>query len=255
MDVVTAFLNEHLDEEIYMEIHDGFPGAGDPTKVCKINRALYDLKQAPKSWYERIDTWFVIQGLKRSQNNPNLYYSLTNGKYVIILLYVDDLLITRDNLEEISRLQTELQKEFEMSDLGIAQNYLVVEIEYHPSGIFLHQREYIKKLLERFNLQNYNSAKLPMDPKAQLQKNMGSPSVGSQLYRSLVGSLIYLTNIRSDICYAMSCVSRYMDKPEEIHLAAAKRIFRSLSGTSDYGLFLLADNNNTLNTFADADWG
>ena len=98
MDVVTAFLNEHLDEEIYMEIPDGFPGAGDPTKVCKINRALYGLKQAPKSWYERIDAWFVLQGLTRSQNDPNLYYSLTNGKYVIILLYMDDLLITGDNL-------------------------------------------------------------------------------------------------------------------------------------------------------------
>ena len=64
-----------------------------------------------------------------------------------------------------------------MTDLGTAQNYLGVEIEYHPSGIFLHQRTYIKKLLEKFNLQNCNSAKLPMDPRTQLQKNMGSLSV------------------------------------------------------------------------------
>jgi hypothetical protein len=255
MDVVTAFLNGFLEEEIYMEIPDGFPGAGDPTKVCKINRALYGLKQAPKSWYERIDAWFINQGLKRSENDPNMYYSLKDEKYVIILLYVDDLLITGDNSQEISRLQSELQKEFEMSDLGTAQNYLGVEIEYHPSGIFLHQRSYIRKLLEKFKLQNCNSAKLPMDPKTQLQKNMGSPSVDPQLYRSLVGSLIYLTNTRSDICYAVSCVSRYMDQPEEIHLAAAKRILRYLSGTSNYGLFLLADSNNTLATFADADWG
>jgi hypothetical protein len=182
-----------------------------------------------------------------------MYYSLKDEKYVIILLYVDDLLITGDNSQEISRLQSELQKEFEMSDLGTAQNYLGVEIEYHPSGIFLHQRSYIRKLLEKFKLQNCNSAKLPMDPKTQLQKNMGSPSVDPQLYRSLVGSLIYLTNTRSDICYAVSCVSRYMDQPEEIHLAAAKRILRYLSGTSNYGLFLLADSNNTLATFADAD--
>ena len=177
MDVVTAFLNGYLDEEICMEIPNGFPGAGDPTKVCKINRALYGLKQAPKLWYEKIDASFITQSLKRSQNDPNLYYSLTNSKYVIILLYVDDLLITRDNLQEISRLQFELQKAFEMSDLGTAQNYLGVEIEYHPSRIFLHQRTYIRKLLKKFKLQNYNSAKLPMDPKTQLQKNMGSPSV------------------------------------------------------------------------------
>ena len=84
---------------------------------------------------------------------------------------------------------------------------------------------------------------------------MGSPSVDSQMYRSLVGSLIYLTNTRSDICYAVSCISRYMDRHEETHLAAAKQILRYLSGTSDYGLFLFADNNSTLNTFVDADWG
>ena len=118
MDVVTTFLNSVLDEEIYMEIPNGFPGARDPTKVCRINRALYGLKQAPKSWYSRIDAWFIKQGLKRSENDPNLYYSLENGKYVIILLHVDDLLITGDNSQEISRLQSALQKEFEMTDLG-----------------------------------------------------------------------------------------------------------------------------------------
>ena len=114
MDIVTAFLNRFLDEEIYMEILDRFPEAGDPTKVCKINRALYGLKQAPKSWYKRIDAWFIKQGLERSENDPNLYYSLKDKKYVIILLYIDDLLIIGDNSQEISRLQSELQKEFKM---------------------------------------------------------------------------------------------------------------------------------------------
>ena len=255
MDVVTAFLNRTLDEEIYMEIPDGFPEAGDPAKVCRINRALYGLKQAPKSWYSRIDTWFIKQGLKRSENDPNLYYSQTNGKYIIILLYVDDLLITGDDSTEISKLQSALQNEFEMTDLGQAKTYLGIELEYHPSGIFLHQRTYISKLLEKFNFQLCNPTKLPMDPKTKLQKNMGSPCVDPQLYRSLVGSLIYLTNTRSDICYAVSCVSRYMDQPEEIHFAAAKRILRYLSGTLHYSLFLLADNDTTLSTFVDADWG
>ena len=92
-----------------------------------------------------------------------------------------------------------------------------------------------------------------MDPKTQLQKNMDSPSVDPQLYRSLVGSLIYLTNTQSDICYVISCVSWYMDQPEEIHLVVAKRILRYLNGTSNYGLFLMVDSNSTLASFADAD--
>jgi hypothetical protein len=84
---------------------------------------------------------------------------------------------------------------------------------------------------------------------------MGTPCVNPQLYRSLVGSLIYLTNTRSDICYAMSSVSRYMDRPEQAHFAAAKRILRYLAGTCDYGLFLPPENSQQLTTYADADWG
>jgi hypothetical protein len=97
MDVVTASLNNLLQEEIFMEVLKGFPGYGDPTKVCRMKRALYSLKQAPKSWYERIDAWFVNQGFLRSKNNSNMYLSLKNEKQVIFLLYVDDLLIIGDN--------------------------------------------------------------------------------------------------------------------------------------------------------------
>ena len=93
-----------------------------------------------------------------------------------------------------------------------------------------------------------------MDPKTKLQRHMGSLSVDPQLYRSLVSSLIYLINTRSDICYAISCVSRYMDQPEEIHLAAAKGILQYISGTSNIGLFLLTDSNSILAIFVDANW-
>ena len=85
MDVITAFLNGTLNEEIYMEIPDGFPFAGDATKVCKIKKALYGLKQAPKAWYERINSWLLSQGLSRSKNDPNLYFSRKDGKLTILL--------------------------------------------------------------------------------------------------------------------------------------------------------------------------
>lgn len=75
MDVKTAFLNSILNEEVLMEIPEGFPQSGNPTKVCKIKCALYGLRQAPKAWYSRIDTWFTTQGYKRSQHDPNLYFS------------------------------------------------------------------------------------------------------------------------------------------------------------------------------------
>ena len=194
MDVITAFLNGTITEELFMEIPDGFPGADDPTQVCKINRALYGLKQSPKAWYDRINTWLRIQGLICSESDPNMYYSKNNGKIVILLLYIDDVLITGDDKEAITKLKQKLQHEFEMMDLGEAQQYLGVEISRHSSGIFLNQKGYISKLLEKFNLKSCNPTRLLIDPKLQLSKDMGTPKTDPEEYRSLVGSLIYLSH-------------------------------------------------------------
>lgn len=99
MDVVTAFLNGMLHDDVLMEIPEGFPEANNPSKICRVKRALYGLKQAPRAWYARIDTWLISQGYTKSQSDPNLYYAMQDGKRVFILLYVDDLLITGDDTE------------------------------------------------------------------------------------------------------------------------------------------------------------
>jgi hypothetical protein len=255
MDVVIAFLNGTVQEDIYMEIPEGFLGANDPSKVCKIHRALYGLKQASKAWYARIDAWLLSQGLTRSENDPNLYFSIIGDKRTILLLYVDDLLLTGDDPTEIHHIQEALKSEFEMTNLGLAHSSLGAEIEYKINGLFIHQKGYVQKLLEKFGLQTCNPTKLPMDPHDQLQKHTRMPRVDPLLYRSLVGSLIYLTNTMPDICFAVSNVSKYMDQPEEAHYQAAKHILRYLRGTLDYGLFMPAENNIELHTYADADWG
>ena len=238
VDVITAFLNGTLQEDIYMEIPEGFPWANDITKVCKVNKALYGLKQASKAWYERINFWLLAPGFCHSSNDPNLYYSISHDKITILLLYVDDLLITGNNYEDIARLKKELSQEFEMTDLGEASTYLGAEIYRRPNIIFICQRSYIKKLLEKFNLQGCNPTQLPPDPSIQLQKHMGTDLCDPAIYRSLVGSLIFLTHTRSDISFAVGCVSRFMNEPEITHFQAAKKILHYLSGTIDHGLFL-----------------
>jgi len=108
MDSITAFLNGQLSEEIFMEIPEGFPSARDPMKVCKIFKALYSLKQAPKAWYECINSCLLNQGLVHTKNDPNLYFSRKDSKLIILLLYIDNLLITGDNHSEIAQLKLEL---------------------------------------------------------------------------------------------------------------------------------------------------
>ena len=204
-----------------MEVPDGFPGADDISKVCKVNKVLYGLKQSPKAWYERTDTWLLSQGLYRSEYDPNLYHLIQDKKIIILLLYVDDLLITGDNFEEIARLKTELKKEFEMTDLGEASTYLSAKIMRGPHGIFISQKAYIRKLLKKFNMLECNSLFLPADPKVQLSKHMETATTNLETYRSIVGSLIYLMNTRPDISFAVGNVSRYMENSEIAHLQAA----------------------------------
>jgi len=93
----TAFLNGTTDEEIIMEIPEGFPRSKDNTKVCRINRALFGLKQSSKAWYDYISSWLYEQGMFQSDNDLNLFYLRRDGKITILLLYVDDLMITRDD--------------------------------------------------------------------------------------------------------------------------------------------------------------
>ena len=104
MDIIMAFLNGTLIDEVFMEIPEGFQGAGDPSKVCHLKWALYGLRQAPQVWYNKIDSWLQHQNLKRSTSNPNLYYSVENGKYTTTLIYVDDMLLTRNNDLKIQAL-------------------------------------------------------------------------------------------------------------------------------------------------------
>jgi len=141
MDLIIAFLNGNIDEEILMEISEGFPGTGDESKIFRINEAFYGQNQSPKAWYDHISTWLHKQGLIRSESDSNLYYLKRNEKLTILLLYVDDLLIIGDDQEDILKLKQNLQQEFEMTDLGEACDYLGVEIHRQGcDGIFLNQK-------------------------------------------------------------------------------------------------------------------
>ena len=171
------------------------------------------------------------------------------------MLYVNDLLLIGDDDVSIRAIQTALTSNFEMTNLGLAKLYLGIEFEHYPSGIYLHQRAYIRKLLKRYQMETCLPSNIPMDSGLTLRKLTGSSKVDPETYRSLIDSLIYVTNTRPDISYAVSCVSRYMNEPKQAHLQAAKQILRYLKGTIDFALHLTSQNHEEFLTFADADWG
>jgi len=211
LDVKSAFLNGNLDEEIYVAQPAGFLVKGREDKVYKLHKTLYGLKQAPRAWYNKIDSHFLNQGFKRSENDATLYVRrLLDGGSLIVSLYVDDLLVTSNNQQEVQQLMEEMKNQFEMSSLGEMNYFLGLEVHQSESGIFLYQEKYAREVLKKFKMESCNSASTPLVWNLKLSKEDEAEKIDASHYRSLIGSLLYLTSSRPDLMYATSLLSRSM---------------------------------------------
>ncbi|KAK4386673.1 Retrovirus-related Pol polyprotein from transposon RE1 [Sesamum angolense] len=205
MDVKSAFLNGYIDEEIYVEQPPGFIAKGSEEKVLRLKKALYGLKQAPRAWYSRIDKYFMDRGFRRS---------------------------LRNNEKMIQDFKEDMMKTFEMSDLGLMHFFLGIEINQEKRGIFICQRKYTETLLKKFKMESCKTVTTPLVTGEKYQKEDGSQKVDGSMYRSLIGSLLYLTATRPDIMFATSLLSRFMQSPSQVHYGAAKKNSKIL--TSDW---------------------
>lgn len=255
LDVKSAFLNGYLEEEIYVEQPQGFVKKGKEDKVLRLRKALYGLKQAPRAWYSRIDNYFTSQGFRRSLSEPTLYIK-TQGTTdtLIVSLYVDDLIYTGNNEKMVKQFKEDMMKTFEMSDLGTMHYFLGIEVNQNEEGIFVSQKKYTENILMKFRMHDCKPVATPVVTNEKLQKEDGSPKADASLYRSLIGSLLYLSATRPDIMYATSLLSRFMQSPSKVHYGAAKRILRYLQGTKDYGIWYKPITSSNLTGYTDSDW-
>ena len=136
MDVKTAFLNGFIQEEVYIEQPEGFEVHGKETHVCRLKKALYGLKQAPRAWYSRIDTYLQQLGFRKSEADPNLYFIVVGEEPLILVLYVDDLVITGAE-RLIEGCKRDLASEFEMKDIGLMHYILGLEVWQEEGNFFL----------------------------------------------------------------------------------------------------------------------
>eukprot|EP00253_Pinus_taeda_P027972 PITA_27972 len=236
MDVKTTFLNGVIDEEVYIEQPEGFEVFSSELHVCRLKRALYGLKQAPRAWYTQIDSYFTGLGFSKSEAYPNLYQIVVEGKLLIIVLYVDDLILTGDELLILS-CKGDLAKEFEMKDLGLLHYFLGLEIWQCNGGLFVSQGKYAREILEKFNMHSCKPIDTPLPGGWRKEDATSREEVDSIVYRQLVGSLMYLVNTRPDICYVVNQLSQAMVKPTKLFWKAGKHVLRYLRGTSRYGLW------------------
>ena len=129
MDVKSTFLNGVLKEEVYVEQPPGYEIEGQEHKVCKLKKALYRLKQAPRAWYSRIDAYLIENGFEKCDGERTLYIKENDGKILIVVLYVDDLIFTGNDASLIADFKVVVKNEFEMTDLGFLRYFLGIEVE------------------------------------------------------------------------------------------------------------------------------
>ena len=254
LDVKTAFLNGEIQEEVYVSQPEGFVQKGKEQLVYKLAKALYGLRQAPRAWYAKLSKCLEELGFERCPYEHGVYTRRSSGEILIIGVYVDDLLITGTSIAVINEFKEQMNKRFEMSDLGKLSHYLGIEVKQSVGCIELKQSAYAKKILEKAGMGDCNPTKYPMDPKENISKDEGGVLVDTTQFKSLVGGLRYLVHTRPDIAFSVGIVSRFMEKPTTMHLNAAKRILRYIKGTLNFGLVYSKNSgNNVLTGYSDSD--
>jgi hypothetical protein len=251
MDVKNTFLNGDVTEEVYMQAPPGYSDCFD--KVCLLRRVLYGLKQAPQAWFVKFSNIIHQFGFSSSSYDTTLFIRRSYKGMILLLLYVDDMIITGDDHSSISDFKLFLHQQFEMKDLGHLSYFLGLEVSSDSISYYLSQTKYASDLLSRVGLTDTKVVSTPLEINARLSPLDGTLLNDATLYRQLVGSLVYLTVTRSDIAHAVYLVSQFLSAPHSTHYAAVIHILRYIKGTMFHGLHFSAHSTLDLCAYSDTD--
>ncbi|KAJ0892684.1 putative RNA-directed DNA polymerase [Helianthus annuus] len=256
LDINNAFLYGTINEDVYMCLPKGYYSP-DETRVCKLVKSLYGLKQAPRKWNEKLSSVLVDYGFVQSKCDHSMYVLSRNGVFIVLLVYVDDIVVTGNNIDEVNKIKGVLNLNFQIKDLGKLKYFLGIEVLYNKSGVCLNQRKYCLELLSEFGYLACKPIKTPIEQSylitAKISKNQ---SVLKNItgFQKLVGKLIYLSLTRPDISYAVQFLSQFMHSPTDMHLQIALRLLRYLKSGPGCGLLFKKDDKLGLVGFVDSDW-
>jgi hypothetical protein len=253
LDVNNAFLHGLLNEDVYMVQPPGFKDDTHPHYICRMNKAIYVLKQAPRVWYSTLRSAILEFGFMNSRADSSFIYKITSVT-CYFLVYVDDLVIIGNDPIFVSSIIDQLSNRFSVKDMGQLHFFLGMKVIPTTTGLFLSQHKYIKDLLTKLNMQGAKEVITPLSTTTMLKLLDGTSSVDSTEYRSIIGALQYLSLTRPDISFAVNKLSQFMHKPMTTHLTAAKRLLRYLKHTIFHGIHIRRDMNPKFITYSDADW-
>ncbi|GJR40378.1 putative ribonuclease H-like domain-containing protein, partial [Tanacetum coccineum] len=240
---------------VYVSQPPGFVDPGHPNKVYKVVKALYGLHQAPRAWYATLSTFLEKHGYKRGTIDKTLFIKRDKKDIMLVQVYVDDIIFGSTNKSWCDEFEALMKSRFQMSSMGELTFFLGLQVKQNKGGIFISQDKYVAEILKKFDLVNVKASITPMETKVPLTKDEEAIDVDVHLYRSMIGSLMYLTASRPDIMYAVCVCLRFQVTPKTSHLNAVKRIFKYLKGKPNLGLWYPRESPFDLEAFSDSDYG
>nr|GEX33035.1 hypothetical protein [Tanacetum cinerariifolium] len=204
MDVKTTFLNGILKEEVYVGQLLGFVSKQYPDHVYALDKVLYGLKQAPRAWYDVLSQFLIKSGFQKGSIDTTLFIKKKGKHIMLIQIYVDDIIFGSTNPKYCTKFSDLMVKRFETSMIGEMKFFLGLQVNQFSNGIFINQSKYILDILKRFGMENYDTVPTPMVEQVKLKLNLVEKPVDHTDYRSMIGSLMYVTSSRPDIMFATS---------------------------------------------------
>ncbi|RVW81598.1 Retrovirus-related Pol polyprotein from transposon RE1 [Vitis vinifera] len=254
LDIKNAFLHGDLEEEVYLEQPPGFVAQGEYGKVCRLKKALYGLNQSPRAWFGKFSKEIQAFGMNKSEKDHSVFYKKSAAGIILLVVYVDDIVITGNDHAGISDLKTFMHSKFHTKDLGELKYFLGIEVSRSKKGMFLSQRKYVLDLLKETGKIEAKPCTTPMVPNVQLMPDDGDPFYNPERYRRVVGKLNYLTVTRPDIAYAVSVVSQFTSAPTIKHWAALEQILCYLKKAPGLGILYSSQGHTRIECFSDANW-
>ncbi|GJV96610.1 putative ribonuclease H-like domain-containing protein [Tanacetum coccineum] len=254
IDMKSTFLYGTIEEEVYVCQPPGFEDPQFPDKVYKVEKALYGLHQAPRAWYETLSTYLLENGFRRGTIDKTLFIKKNKGDILLVQVYIDDIIFGSTKKSLCVEFEQMMHKRFQMSSMGELTFFLGLKVKQKDDGIFISQDKYVADILKKFDFVTVKTTSTPIENNKALLKNEEAEDVDVHLYRSMIGSLMYLTASRPDIMFVVCACARFQVTPKVSHLHAVKRIFRYLKGQPKLGLWCPKDSPFDLEAFLDSDY-
>jgi hypothetical protein len=194
---------------------------------------LYGLKQAPRAWYGRLRGFLFERGFEMGKVDHTMFLLRQGRDILIVQVYVDDIVFGSSSNSLVARFAEDMSREFEMTMIGELQFFLGLQIKQSKEGTFVHQAKYTKDIVQKFKMEDSNAMTTPMSTTIALNADKEGEHVEQKEYRSMIGSLLYLTETRLDIQFSVCLCARFQASPRTSHRQAVKRIFRYLCHTPD----------------------